>query len=341
MMNKQLGVCVVGAGMMGTLHAQRWNRVPHAQVVAVVDIQADRAKKLAHDFAINHSYTDYKHAISQPEVHVVSVCVPTHLHAEVAIFAAEQGKHVLCEKPVALTLREADAMIEAAQKHNVRLSVGFMRRYSLVHEELRAWLAAGELGRPVMYHAVDLREIRAERELHDAHASGGPILDIAVHHFDGWAHAFDSHPVQVFAHAHKLAQGRPELGHIKELAYDTATIVVRYASGDTGTFVVSWGLPPGVNPPPVPDQILGPKGLAELQYHIAFQQLRVLKEGNQWSTVSAAETDLYQAEVQTFADCIVGAPNEQAPATGEDGKAALKVALAALQSLETGQAVNL
>ncbi len=335
-----LGVCIIGAGAMGNLHAQRWNRVPHAEVVAVADIQAERARMLAHEMELSHSFTDYRHAIDQPAVDVVSICVPTYLHAEIATFAAEHGKHVLCEKPIALTLADTDAMIEAARRNNVLLGIGFMRRFSPVQADLRAWLAAGEIGRPVMYHAVDFREVRPKREMHDAHANGGPILDMGVHLFDGWANAFDSHPVQVFAQAHTLARGRPELAHIKELAYDTAVIVVRYASGDTGTFVVSWGLPPGVNPPPVPDQIFGPKGMADIQYHAGFQELRALKEGNEWYTVSTAECDLYQSEVQTFADCVRAGSDQLLPATGHDGRAALQVALAALESIETGQVVN-
>ncbi len=341
MLDKTLGVCVVGAGAMGTLHATLWNRTPHAQVVAVVDSQSDRAKKLAHECELTHSYADYRKAIEQANVDVVSICVPTYLHPEIAIFAAEHGKHVLCEKPIALTVKDADAMIAAAERNKIQLTVGLMRRQSPVHSDLRTWLASGDLGRPVMYHSVDVREIRPKREMHDAQANGGPIIDMGVHLFDAWSYIFDSRPTQVYAQAHKLAEGRPELSHIKELAFDTATVVVHYASGDTGTFVVSWGLPPGANPEGTPDQIFGPKGMATVQYHRALQELRVLQEGNQWHTVSISECDLYQSEIQAFADLLLGTPDGTLPATAQDGKAALQVALAALESIATGEVVNL
>ena len=245
----KLGVCIVGAGDMGTKHAERWQKVSEAQVVAVVDVNEARAEKLALAHRLKTWHTDFRLAVNLPEVDVVSVCVPTCDHPEITIFAANRSKHVLCENPIALTLAAVDEMVAAARQNRIKLGLGFMRRYSPITVELKAWLARGELGRPVMYHAVDVREIRPKREMHDAHANGGPIIDMGVHLFDGWRFIFDSPPVQVYAQGLKLAQERQELADIREIAYDTASIVVRYASGDIGNFVVSWGLPPGVTPP--------------------------------------------------------------------------------------------
>ncbi|HIQ05799.1 MAG TPA: Gfo/Idh/MocA family oxidoreductase [Anaerolineae bacterium] len=339
MSKKGLGVCVVGCGDMGNKHAERWNRLTDARVVAVVDILEERAKRLADRCGLDTWYTDYRPAISREDVNVVSVCVPTYLHPEIAIFAANQGKHVLSEKPIALTLQGADAMIEAARRHRVKLAVGFMRRYSPVLPKLRDWLAAGHLGRPVMYYATDVREIRPKREMHDAHANGGPVIDMGVHLFDGWTYIFDAQPVEVFAQGMKLAQGRQELAHIRDLAYDTATVIVRYASGDTGTFVVSWGLPPGVVSFDSSDQILGSKGIAQVEYRITHQEVRTMREGGNWESVAVSDQDMYQNEIASFARCIL---EDQPPlATGEDGRAALRVALAALESVQTGQSVFL
>lgn len=307
--------------------------------MAVVNNGAERGPRLAKRYDLDTCYTDYRLAISLEEVDVVSVCVPTYLHPEVTIFAANQGKHVLCEKPIALALQDAEAMIEAAEQNAVKLGVAFMRRHSPVTPELRDWLAAGHLGHPVMYHATDIREIRPKREMHDVHVNGGPVIDMGVHLFDIWARIFDSKPVEVFARGLKLAQGRPELAHIEEIAYDTATIVVRYASGDVGTFVVSWGLPPGVIPLSVPDQIVGPKGMAQVEYGIAHQEVQMMREGGGWEAISASDQDMYRIEIARFARCIL--ENRPFPTTGENGKAALRVALAALESIETMQTVFL
>ena len=112
-------------------------------------------------------------------VDVVSVCICTALHAQVSIFAAEHGKHVLSEKPIALTVADAEAMIAAARHNNVKLAVGLMRRYSPVLPALRDWLAADASGHPALYYAVDAREIRPKREMHDANGNA-PYCQIVI-----------------------------------------------------------------------------------------------------------------------------------------------------------------
>jgi predicted dehydrogenase len=337
--DRKLGVCIVGAGDMGTKHAERWRNVPEAEVVAVADIDGTRAEKLAQTHRLKTWYTDFRLAIGLPDVDVVSVCVPTCDHPEITIFAANRGKHVLCEKPIALTLAAVDQMVAAARQNRIKLGLGYMRRYSPITVELRAWLARGELGRPVMYHAVDVREIRPKREMHDARANGGPIIDMGVHLFDGWRFIFDSPPVQVFAQGLKLAQKRQELADIREIAYDTASIVVRYASGDIGSFVVSWGLPPGVTPPGRPDHILGPHGLAEVTYGITYQEVRVTRSGADAEVLAGSGRDMYQLEIDDFARAILD--DRPLTTTAEDGRISLGVALAALKSIQSGRAVSL
>ncbi len=337
-MSESLGICVVGCGYMGNIHAERWQAIPEARVVAVVDILPDRAAALAAQMGCE-PYADYRPAIARPDVDVVSVCVPTYLHPEVTVAAARLGRHVLCEKPIALTIEAANRMIVAAQENGVKLGLGFMRRHSPVLTDLKARLAAGEFGRPVFYHASDVRELRPKREMHDANANGGPVIDMAVHLIDLWGVIFDSQPVSVSAQGLRLAAARPEIGHIAEVAIDTATLVVRFESGDVGTFVVSWGLPPGVNPPNPRDQIYGPRGLGEVHYAMKHQELLILPEGADWQTLAVSEADMYQREIERFARWILA--EEPFPATGEDGKAALRVALAALESIETGETIRL
>jgi myo-inositol 2-dehydrogenase/D-chiro-inositol 1-dehydrogenase len=190
-----------------------------------------------------------------------------------------------------------------------------------------------------MYQATDAREIRPKREMHDVQANGGPIVDMGVHLFDQWRYLFDSEAVTVFAHGLKLAQHRPQLAHIHDIAYDTATIQVRHASGDVGTFVVCWGLPPAVNPEGLPDRIMGPKGLAQTFYGMAHQQVDVMREGGAWETVATSRKDMYQVEIARFAEWVL--EDRPFPATGAEGLAALRVALAALESVETGRAASL
>ncbi len=337
-MNKKLRICIVGCGYMGTIHANSWATVPEVEIVAVVDIDETRADKLATQFKLDGFYTDYLDAIALPEVDVVSVCIPTNLHAEVTIAAAELGKHVLCEKPLTLTTEDADRMIAAAEKNNIKLGVGFMRRHSDVVQDLKEKLAANEFGRPVLYNASDVRELRPKRVMHDAQVNGGPVIDMAVHLIDLWTTIFDSQPVSVSAHGLKIGQDRPEIEHIEHVAIDTATVIVKFESGDVGTFVVTWGLPEKVNPSQHRDQIYGPHGLGETFFHGNQQELQIMRAGGIWETISISHQNMYHNQAASYTKWIL--EDQPFPATGKDGKAALTVALAALESIQTGQTIQ-
>jgi predicted dehydrogenase len=290
-------------------------------------------------FNLPRYYTDYREAVDLPEVDVVSVCIPTYLHPEASIFALDHKKHVLCEKPIALTVKEADQMIEASRRNQRKLSLGFMRRYTPVMDYLKDLVQSGKLGRPVMYHASDIRSIRPKVEMHDATKNGGPVIDMSVHVIDIWNTIFQSKPVEVYAQGLKMAFGRPEIASVTEVAIDTATILVKYASGDVGTFVVTWGMPPGVTPEPHRDKIYGPKALAAIEWGMLHQQVQMLQEGGEWVNIMECTDNFYQTQIEWFAKEIL----EDLPlkVSGEDGKAALRVAEAALRSIQSGKAERL
>ncbi len=338
-MNQKLGVCIIGCGYMGGIHAASWATIPEVALVAVCDIDESRADKLAAQYKLDTFYTDYLEAIALPEVDIVSVCIPTVLHRDVTVAAAALGKHVLCEKPAALTLAQMDEMMAAATENNIKLGIGFMRRHSPVVADLKARLAAGEFGRPVLYHASDVRELRPKREMHDAQVNGGPVIDMAVHLIDLWINIFDSRPVSVTAQGLRIGQDRPEISHIQAVAIDTASILVKFESGDIGTFVVTWGLPSKVNPNQVKDQIYGPNGLGEVYYQGSQQELQIMKAGGFWETLSIAHTNMYQQQAADFVRWVL--TDQPFPATGEAGKASLVAALAALESIQTGQTIQL
>lgn len=323
---------------MGKLHARLWDGLPNAQVVAVMDVDETAVSQQLATLPYAKGYTDYRTAISQPEVDVVSVCIPTHLHPEVTIFAAEQGKHVLCEKPIALTLADADAMINAADRADVKLAIGLMRRYSPITEQLRQWLREGNLGRPIMAIASNVMELRPKRAMHNAFGNGGPVIDMLVHYVDTWRTVFAANPTSVVAQGLTLAKDRPEIAHFEQKAIDTASIMIRFDSGDLATFVVSWGVPPGATlPQQLGDQFYGAKGVLQVKYG-AEQTVQWLPEqANGWQTLFHATTNMYQLEIEAFANCIL----HDLPilTRGEDGRLALQVSLAALKSIRTGNSV--
>jgi len=339
MSEEPLRVCVVGCGFMGSIHANCWSKVSEAQVVAVVDILEERAQKLAGELGLERFFTDYREAIDLPQVNVVSICIPTNIHAEVALYSAERGKHVFTEKPIALDLEQADAMIAAARGNNVCFSVGLMRNHSPVMAEIRRWIDDGRLSQPVVYWASDIREVRPKREMHDVHANGGPVIDMAVHLFATWRYLFDSPAQEVYAHGFTYARQRPELASISHKALDTATVSVRHLSGDVGNFLVSWGVPPGVVPPPMPEVMLTASGVLHATFGASHQQASLQSEGGNWETIVTSEENMYQCEILDFAQAIL---DDRPPlVSGEQGRAALQVALAALESIRTRSPVRI
>jgi predicted dehydrogenase len=175
--------------------------------------------------------------------------------------------------------------------------------------------------------------------MHDTKVNGGPVIDMAVHLIDLWRVIFGAKPVSVTAQGLKLAAGRPEIDHIERVAIDSATLVVKFDSGDLGTFVVTWGLPPKVTPQGHPDQIYGPNGLGEVYYGRKKQELQLMEEGAFWQTLSISHEDMYQNQIDAFVRWVL--EDEDYPAKGEDGKLALQVALGALESIETGKTIFL
>ncbi|MCK9525912.1 MAG: Gfo/Idh/MocA family oxidoreductase [Limnochordia bacterium] len=141
---KQLKVAIVGCGNVSKVHLAAAASNPSAKLIAVCDIKEDRAKKASTEFGVPY-YTDY-HQVLALEPDVIHICTPHHVHAEIAIAAANKGIHVLTEKPMAVTLHDADRMIQAAQDNNITLGVIFQNRYNPSSRAMKEAVVSGELG---------------------------------------------------------------------------------------------------------------------------------------------------------------------------------------------------
>src|SRR5579871_90903 len=128
MSNAKFGVGIIGCGGIAPNHAQAYRAFPEdCEIVAVSDVSAPAARRLMSRFEVAQWYPDWQDLLADDRIHIVSVCTPHCLHAPMTIAAARAGKHVLCEKPMAMTVGEAHEMIEACREHGVRLSVGSER----------------------------------------------------------------------------------------------------------------------------------------------------------------------------------------------------------------------
>ena len=155
-MEKKTGVGVVGCGRISKSHFAAIRSLSNLiELVGTVDVDIERAKSTCAENAAKRYYVSTSEAFADPEIEAVVLCLPHHLHCQVAVEAAKAGKHVLVEKPMALTLAEADMMIEAAGKSKVNLMVGQVLRHAPGVIGARERFRNGELGRPL--HVMDRR----------------------------------------------------------------------------------------------------------------------------------------------------------------------------------------
>ncbi len=318
-----LGVIVIGAGDMGARHARHWHAIG-ADVVAVVDPDMARADAVA-ALVGARAHAVVGDLFDRDDVHVVSVCTPTYLHAAMTVAALDAGKHVLCEKPAALTLLDALAMQRAAERSGTQLRIGFMRRFDPAYRPLMDFTERA--GRPLLAQATITAGVRPKRLMHDAMANGGPIIDMCCHVFDLWGRMLGGEPLAVSARGYTFSDDKPELAGIARRALDSALITLEYEGGSVGQIQVSWGLPSGIEPVERHTYV-GPSGMVSVDWprHIT------LRDADGVTRWRSRGVDPYLAEITQFRREIVeGAPRE-VPDIGA-GIAALRVSLAVLEAI--------
>jgi len=187
-----IGVGVIGLGFVASgAHLPSLKAIPNAKIVALSDIDEARLKKMAKKFSVSDMYTDYKELLKKPAVEAVIVSIPTPFHHKVVIDAAEAGKHILCEMPLAPTLEEADQMIAAADKAGVKLMPSLNFRFTPNYVKAKELIESGGIGKPeaVLYKefipAEDLaRQWPPGSWVWDLEKSGGPLYTLAVWSID-------------------------------------------------------------------------------------------------------------------------------------------------------------
>src|SRR5688500_16105636 len=155
MKSPSLGIALIGAGRAGMIHAGNFLRsVPGARLVALADPGVETLQRSGDTLGIETLFPDYRSVLDQPAVHAVVIATPTVCHKEIALAAAAAGKHILCEKPMAMSAGECDAMIAAADRAGITLQIGFMRRYSESFLQAKERLDSGEIGRVVQVRTL-------------------------------------------------------------------------------------------------------------------------------------------------------------------------------------------
>lgn len=194
-------VGILGSGFMGTMHATVYSQLPDVKIGGVADIRGEKAKSLAKKFK-TIPYYDPEQILQKPEIQIVDICLPTFLHKEYVIKAAENGKDVLCEKPIALTVEDANEMIEVCKRNNVRFMVAHVIRFWSEYKFLKEVYASkkyGELKSISMRRLSPLPTWGWQDWLLAQEKSGGALVDLHIHDTDFLLYLIGEKPEKIYS----------------------------------------------------------------------------------------------------------------------------------------------
>lgn len=228
---RKLGLGVLGVGEMGKRHAENLRRlVPEAQLVAVADPFPGRARQTADELEIEKSFTDLHDMLACKEVEAVLITTPDKFHARAIIDTAHVGKDIFCEKPIALTMVDAQAAVAEVSKAGVRIQVGFMRRYDPGYVSAMACIEAGEIGDPVIFKSVGRDKDAPPISAFQSGINGMLFYTNTIHDFDlaRWL----MHDEVSEVHAHTTVAIRPEIAEYGDVV--ASVVNLKFERGAIG-----------------------------------------------------------------------------------------------------------
>jgi UDP-N-acetylglucosamine 3-dehydrogenase len=313
---KKLGAAVVGTGFWGKNHARVYNELEETSLLAVHDIDAERAKAVAGQYGAK-PYSSLRKMLQDKDIQIVSVCTWSTSLAKVATEAARAGKHVLVEKPMAANVKQAERLLEAAKKNRIHLTVGFLMRFIPGLQQIRAGVEDKTIGQLVC--AAAKRVSQWPERIGDV----GVVKDTAIHDIDAMLYLFNEDPVAVYAKTGSIRYKRFE---------DYAQILLTFERGKTAFIESNWLTPYKTRTLVA----TGTDAIMSLDYITQELKIENVKETVQPRYTSVEPLKL---ELRHFANCVL--EKEKPLITGLDGMRALRIAEAALKSSATGKIVKL
>ncbi|GLV48866.1 inositol 2-dehydrogenase [Thermus sp. LT1-2-5] len=329
---KRLGIALLGAGRMGQVHAELLASIPEAAVVAVADPVRENAERGAFLARASRVYLDPLEALEDPGVEGVVIVTPTPTHAPLIREAAQRGKAIFCEKPVALDLASTREALAEVRARGVPFQIGFQRRFDPGYARAKASLEAAELGRVDQFRAVSRDP--APPPLAYLQASGGIVVDMSVHDLD-LARFLVGEVEEVLAWG--AVRVDPRIGEVGD--WDTVTILLRFQGGALGVVENSRQAVYGYD---IRTEVFGERGKlvveaapkTPLYRYGPGEEVRV----DHYHYFTDRFREAYRYELQAFVRGVLeGKPLSPGP---EDALETLRLALAATRSLKEGRPVK-
>jgi len=340
---KKIGIGIVGAGWVAdNIHAPCHMKNPSAKIVAVADILEKAAKSLAQKYGCKAWYTDYKKMFERSDIDVIDICVPNYRHADISVSATEAGKNVICEKPLAISVEQADKMVASAKRHGVKLMYAENSLFAPALTRAKGIIDEGGIGK-ILY--IEARETHSGSHspfaIQKKYSGGGCLLHLGCHPVGESLWLIDKPVKRVYAETGNLY-------HDIEVE-DFATLLMRFeddrASTVQANYITKGGMDDRV-------EIYGTDGVMLVNW-TKSDQVRVFSEKGYsyavekvdittgWANVTVNDLwDLgYTNELRHFVECV--AEDKKPFPNGEFGRNVLKVIFAGYKSAEEGKPITL
>jgi predicted dehydrogenase len=305
-------VGIIGNGGIYRLaHSFAWRRIPRAKVVATCDIIEERAQQARQELGAEDSFTRIENLLKKDSIDIVDICTPSDTHADLTIQALRAGKHVICEKPMALCPQDTSRMMETATESKRQLYIGHTRRFDWRWTHMKEQIDSGRIGEPVAVRRTERcwGGFPSEDWHWDIERSGGVLMDLGIHVTDLFSWFLDAEPNNVFAKALTLRQEAKE-----RHCFDFGVI---------------------------PTEVIGTRGKLNLSDKDTAP-MSVVKEKIEiprYSTLLSSFPDTFVDELNHFLDCIEG--KVQPKISMKQAHSAVQVIDAAFQSISSGRQVTL
>ena len=337
-------VAVLGSGFIANIHLESYTRFVHdAEVAAIYGRNRERAEALAKQYGVPRVYDDLDKLFEECEVDVADICVPNYLHHDVCMKAAEAGKHVICEKPLALTLEEADEMIVACESRGLKLMYAEELCFAPKYERVRSIAEQGGLGDVYMLKQGEKHDGPHSKWFYTKEtAGGGVMMDMGCHALAWFKWMNKGVPVK------SVYADMKTVFHNKITDCDDNVIcIVEFENGVTGVAETSWAKPGGMDDR---IEIYGNKGVIYADLFRGNSALTYSSDGYGYAAEKAGSTkgwtftifeeafnQGYPQELEHFIKCV--REDLEPCVTGKDGREVLEVIYAAYESAGKGAKV--
>jgi len=313
---KKLGVAVIGTGFWGRNHARVFKELEETELLAVCDIDAERARNVANQFSVK-AYTNSGKMLKRKEIEAVSICTWSTSLAREALKALKTGRHVFVEKPMAANVKQAEELLETAEKEGLHLTVGFLMRFIPGLQHIRKAVESKTIGDLVC--ATAKRVSQWPERVGDV----GVVKDTAIHDIDVMRYIFNHDPIAVYAKTGSMRHGKFE---------DYAQIMLTYEGGKSAFIESNWLTPYKTRTLIV----TGSEAIMKLDY---ITQELTIEDAKETVQPRYPWREPLKLELKHFANCVL--EKEKPLITGIDGLKALQIAEAALQSSAKGRMMKL